>query len=115
MQALSTKQGTVLDDAVIDRLAKRLVKRLEPTLRRSVMAASSEGSLLSINEVCDYMSLSRTQFYFLRRGEIEVGDEPLPPFPEPRRHGGSLVWRRRDVDEWVEACPTGHALIQRTG
>ena len=84
MTALPTKHveaEPLLDERVLEHLAGLLAQKLEPALQRSVMVARSDGAMMSIAEICAYMNLSRTQFYFLRRGEVEIDGESLPPFP----------------------------------
>ena len=50
--------------------------------------------LLTNREVCQRLTLSRTQLHFMcKRGE----------FPEPLRLGRARRWREADVDNWIAA------------
>jgi excisionase family DNA binding protein len=56
----------------------------------------SQNELLTVDEVCDYLKISRSALYGLRRHGMA---------PPAIKIGRQLRFRRVDLDEWINAKP----------
>ena len=80
---------------------KELAKRLRATILRACIAGSAPGALLSREQVEAYINYSRSSFYRLRQGQLK----DVPRFPKSQNNGCGDVWRKRDVDRWIDSLP----------
>ena len=55
------------------------------------VTGKEEVMILSVNELCKYLGISRTTVWYLRK------DGGLPFF----RAGRRILFRKSDVDEWI--------------
>lgn len=77
-----------LDDAALDALADRLAPRLA-----SRLVETAAKPWLNAEEAADYLACTRDRLYDLAQlGKLE-----------PRRDGRRLLFRRTDLDAYVEA------------
>lgn len=57
--------------------------------------------LLRQSEVLCITKMSRQQLYTLRKDGR---------FPNPKKIGRSIVWKRSEIDEWIEQLPEAETL-----
>jgi excisionase family DNA binding protein len=87
--ALAEAIVAALDDAALDQLADRLVSRIEARLQRE----DRTTPWLSAESAARYLACSRGRLYDL----VQLGKV------EPYRDGRRLLFRRGDLDAYVES------------
>ena len=93
-----------IDSVSLRELARLIADRLKPVVRRASLVAS-DSAMMTMAEVMDYIKISRTQLYHLRRGTLTAAGAPLPVFPKPRHNGSCLTWKRAEIDSWLSKLP----------
>jgi excisionase family DNA binding protein len=91
MSAIVDALLSELTNADLDVLAERLAPRLA---RLAVAEQKGDGGYLSADKAAEYLATSRERVYDL------VQLRKL----EPRRDGRRLLFRRGDLDAYLEAC-----------
>ena len=89
MSALAAALLAELDDAALDALAEALLPRLAARLGQS----QSASPWLSAEDAARYLACSRGRLYDL----VQLGKL------EPRRDGRRLLFKRADLDAYLEA------------
>lgn len=59
--------------------------------------------ILTIDELCAWLKLNKSQVYQLTRARGQASANPLPVL----RLGGAMRFRKTDVEQWLDRCAGG--------
>lgn len=56
--------------------------------------------ILTLDELCEWLKLSKSQAYTLTHSRSQIGPNPLPIC----WIGGVMRFRKQDVEKWLDRC-----------